>query len=410
MASTSGSIKRKHKTLTLPEKWEIIKRHDRGETPTAISQVFGIGRPTVYDIVKNREKIENFMKSVEDESKRKTLKMSEHPHVEKALYSWFKQQRNRHAPISGDVLKEKAKFFYREIIKKDDFRASDGWLENFKKRHGIRFIQMSGEKLSADETEIANFIKSLSTKISELGLTPEQVYNADETGLNWRQLPTKTFVTRDEKKVSGRKLLKERITLMVCSNGAGSHKLKLLVVGKSKNPRAFKNTKIENLPVVYMNQSRAWVTREICIDWFKNNFVKEVKQHLRAKKLPLKALLLLDNAPGHPDSDDLKVKTIDGYIEVMYLPKNTTALIQPMDQNVIKTLKAHFKKRLLMDIISQPDADITVLLKQFNIKDAILNATFAWQKVQPSNLIRSLPNKKKKTKHINSQTMLWRIH
>ena len=121
-------------------------------------------------------------------------------------------------------------------------------------------------KLSADKTEIANFIKSLSNKISELVLTPEQVYNADETGLNWRQLPTKTFVTRDEKRVSGRKLLKERITLMVCSNGAGSHKLKLLVVGKSKNPRAFKNTIIVNLPVVCMNQSRAWVTREICID------------------------------------------------------------------------------------------------------------------------------------------------
>lgn len=392
MAGTSGSGKRKHKTLTLPEKWEIIKRHDRGETPTAIFQVYGIGRPTVYDIVKNRENIENFIKTVEDDSKRKTLKMSEHPQVEEALYSWFKQQRNRHAPISGDILKEKAKFFYREITKKDDFRASDGWFENFKKWHGIRFIQMSGEKLSADETDVANFIKSLSTKISELGLTPEQVYNADETGLNWRQLPTKTFVTADEKKVSGRKLQKERITLMVCSNGSGSHKLKLLAVGKSKNPRAFKNTKIENLPVVYMNQSRAWVTQEICHDWFKSNFVKEVKQHLKAKKLPLKALLLLDNAPGHPDSDDLKVKTADGYIEVMYLPKNTTALIQPMDQNVIKTLKAHYKKRLLMDIISQPDADITLLLKQFNIKDAILNAAFAWQQVQSSNVIRSWRN------------------
>ena len=55
--------------------------------------------------------------------KRRTLKMSERPQVEEALYSWFKQQRKRHAPISGDVLKEKAKFFYREIIKKDDFRA-----------------------------------------------------------------------------------------------------------------------------------------------------------------------------------------------------------------------------------------------------------------------------------------------
>lgn len=90
---------------------------------------------------------------------------------------------------------------------------------------------------------------------------------------------------------------------------------------------------------------------------------------MKEKKLLLKALFLLDNAPGHPEADELrvKVKTADGYIEVMYFPKNTTALIQPMDQNVIKTLKAHYKKRLLMDIVSQPDAEITSILKKFNM-------------------------------------------
>lgn len=31
---------------------------------------------------------------------------------------------------------------------------------------------------------VSNFIKN--SKIAELGLTPEQVYNADETELNWR--------------------------------------------------------------------------------------------------------------------------------------------------------------------------------------------------------------------------------
>ena len=38
---------------------------------------------------------------------------------------------------------------------------------------------MSGEKLSADETEIAKFIKSLNTNISKLGLTPEQEHELD---------------------------------------------------------------------------------------------------------------------------------------------------------------------------------------------------------------------------------------
>lgn len=207
MASTG--LKRKHKTLNLSEKWEIIKRIDRGETPSEIAKVYDIGRPTVYDIVKNREKIEKFMKSVDDEPmNRKTLKTSEIPEVEEALFIWFKQQRNRNAPISGDILKQKAQFFYHEITKKTDFRASHGWFQNFKKRHGIRYMQMSGEKVSANESEIQEFIGKLDAKIIELGLDPEQIYNADETGMNWRQLPTKIFVTEEEKKNFRKKITK----------------------------------------------------------------------------------------------------------------------------------------------------------------------------------------------------------
>lgn len=392
MASTSG-VKRKHKTLTISDKWDIIKRIDSCETPTAVAKFYGIGRPTIYDIMKNKEKIEGFMKSVEDDHlNRKTLRTSEFPEVEEALFIWFKQQRTRNVPISGDILKQKAQYFYTEITKKNDFRASHGWFENFKKRHGIRFMKMCGEKVSADRSEIDAFIEMLDNKITELGLVPEQLYNADETGLNWRQLPAETFVSGEEKKVSGRKLQKERLTLMVCANASGTHALKLLVVGKSKYPRAFKNVKVESLPVTYKSQSRAWVTKEIFHDWYTNSFVPQVKAELKKNKLPMKALLLLDNAPGHPDADELKIKTADGYIEAMYLPKNTTALIQPMDQNVIKTLKAHYKKRILMDVVSQPDADIAAILKAFNIKDAILNAAYAWQQVKSITLIKSWRN------------------
>ncbi|XP_055869350.1 uncharacterized protein LOC106072531 [Biomphalaria glabrata] len=386
----SKIVKRKHKTLSLPEKWEIIQRYDRGETPTHISSIYGIARPTVYDIMKSREKIEHFVKSTDDITRRKTLKSSEYPQVEEALYAWFKQESNRHAPISGNILKEKAHFFYREITTKEDFRASGGWFENFKKRHGIRFL--GGEKLSADDSEMSKFIKNFNAKITELGLTPEQVYNADETDLNWRQLPTSTFASINEQNISVRKLPKERLTLMVCANSAGSHMLKLLAVAKNKHSMAFKNIKMESLPVVYKNQRQALLTREIFRDWFFNHFVPEVELHLKVNKLPLKALLLLDNAPAHSDLEELRVKTAEGYIEVMYLPKNSTGLIQPMDQNVIKTLKAHYKKRLIMDAVCQPESKTNSFLKTCHIKGAILNAAYAWKQVKPRTLITSWKN------------------
>lgn len=40
--------------------------------------------------------------------------------------------------LNGNIIAEKARFFYQEMIGKDYFRASKGWVDNFKKRFGIK--------------------------------------------------------------------------------------------------------------------------------------------------------------------------------------------------------------------------------------------------------------------------------
>jgi hypothetical protein len=62
----------------------------------------------------------------------------------------------------------------------DDFRASDGWLDKFKRRFGIRLITITGENLSCDVSAVDPFVRIFQEKVEELGLGPEQVYNADE--------------------------------------------------------------------------------------------------------------------------------------------------------------------------------------------------------------------------------------
>lgn len=69
---------------------------------------------------------------------------------------------------------------------------------------------------------------------------PDDIFNADETGLFFKCLPNKTFAFKKEKCYGG-KLSKERITVMVCANSTGTNKLKLLVIGKPRKPRCFKN-------------------------------------------------------------------------------------------------------------------------------------------------------------------------
>ena len=57
--------------------------------------------------------------------------------------------------------------------------------------------------------------------------SPDDIFNADETGLFWKCLPDKSG-----ERCSGGKRSKDRITVLVCANMSGSEKLPLLVIGR----------------------------------------------------------------------------------------------------------------------------------------------------------------------------------
>ena len=65
----------------------------------------------------------------------------------------------------------------------------------------------------------------------------------------------------------GGKLSKERITVLVAANADGTEKLPQLVIGKSKQPRCFKN--VRSLPTPYDFSSKAWMTSGIFESWLR---------------------------------------------------------------------------------------------------------------------------------------------
>jgi hypothetical protein len=121
----------------------------------------------------------------------------------------------------------------------------------------------------------------------------------------------------------------------------GNHKLWMLAIGKSKKPRAFKNC---TLPLLYKGQAKGWMNVVLFKEWFHDEFVPSVRKHLESKNLEPKAILLLDNCPGHPDECDLV--SDDGKITAMFFPPNCTPLLQPMDQNVIQKISSFTTEKI----------------------------------------------------------------
>lgn len=54
------------------------------------------------------------------------------------------------------------------------------------------------------------------------------------------------------------------------------------------------------------------------------------KKYCEKENLIFKILLLIDNAPSHP----IHLDELDENVKVIFIPPNTTALMQPMDQGV----------------------------------------------------------------------------
>ncbi|GFV33817.1 tigger transposable element-derived protein 1 [Trichonephila clavipes] len=103
--------------------------------------------------------------------------------------------------------------------------------------------------------------------------------------------------------------------------------LKPLLINKSLRPRALKGKDLKQLPVHWMANPKAWMTTAIFTEWFNNCFVPEVEAYMKEKSLDFKVLLIVDNAASHPELEHLNV-------QLVFLPPNTTSLIQALDQGI----------------------------------------------------------------------------
>ena len=112
-----------------------------------------------------------------------------------------------------------------------DFEASDGWLDWWKNRHNVVFRAISGEERSCTEEMTASWAQThLPTILSRYDL--RDIYNADEFGLFYQQLPTKSFHLKGER-CAGGKFSKVRLTGLAAGNAAGE-KLPMFVIGKAE--------------------------------------------------------------------------------------------------------------------------------------------------------------------------------
>uniref|UniRef100_F6WUM2 HTH CENPB-type domain-containing protein n=1 Tax=Xenopus tropicalis TaxID=8364 RepID=F6WUM2_XENTR len=283
---------KKRKSLSLEEKIAILDRADSYHgTRVALAKELGIPVSTLGTIIKQRASTEGSAdKCGPQAKKRKYVTQSKYEQMEKLLQEWFAGLHASNVPISGIMLREKAVHIATRLGI-DNFTASNGWIDRFKKRYNVVYKAVCGESKSVDIDTVTNW-KTNQLPCYLEGYELKNIFNTDETGLFFNVLPGKTFCFRGED-CHGGKLSKLRLTVLFTTNADGSEKLKPLVIGKSVKPRCFKN--VNTLPTNYTANTKAWMTTKLF----------EEQMHLLDNRMRLqkhKILLFLDRCPAHPPS------------------------------------------------------------------------------------------------------------
>ncbi|KAH9100939.1 hypothetical protein Ae201684P_007130 [Aphanomyces euteiches] len=289
-----------------------------------IRERYGLGNPKTRD------------------SRKRTVSNIKEP-FEREMYQWISELTSRKVELPPSLVMQRArvKAFEHGF---HTFKASTGWFYRFMGRYGLTCSYLHGEGGEIDENDpaLVQALNSLRHKISSYDL--DFVYNMDETGLLYRVQPHYSVLCPSEANdARGKKPSKDRVSLLVCTNATGTHKIPLLMVGKVKQPACFKGY-APRIP--YTHQRRAWCDQRVFQHWFYKVFIPSVRA-LTSQRVQL----ILDNAPGHCQSID------HPSVEIAFMPPNITARYQPMDQGVIAALKKAIQVQNLRRVAAVPRQD-----------------------------------------------------
>ncbi|GAA5988972.1 hypothetical protein JCM11641_001261 [Rhodosporidiobolus odoratus] len=273
-----------------------------------------------------------------------------HPLLVKVLLLWLAGRSERGLGITRPLLIAKAHQVAEELEIEDPPPFSPTWASGILDKNGYRYKAAHGEAKSVKPADADAERARVSKMLADFA--PEDIYNADETSFFYRQGGLGRSYTLDAS-LHGTKLNKQRLTVMACSNSTGTKKLPLFFIGNAERPRCFRKNSLKKLRI-------CWLV----------GLSDYVREHTPGRQVAL----IWDNASCHPPAGAIYLDNIT----IFFFAPNLTSHVQPLDQGIIRWLKARFRKQMLFKTIDLGDLgaedpfNITVL-------EAIRELQKAWK-------------------------------
>lgn len=211
----SSGPKGKRRELDLKERYEVVRLKEKNPHVSArrLADQFKCGKTQIQAILLEKDEIsKDYESNVNGNIKR--VRGSQHEEIDKALLDWFQKARSKNISVTGPMLQEKAIRIAEALeVSGEQFKASNGWLDRFKRRTGIKLIN-SGIR--------AQTVDSWRERLPVIlqGWHPRDIWNMVETGQFFRALPNRSL-TEASQSCTGGKKTKDGLTSVKCFIKAG---------------------------------------------------------------------------------------------------------------------------------------------------------------------------------------------
>jgi hypothetical protein len=85
---------------------------------------------------------------------KRKAKVTGNEYINEVVWEWFTNARSKNIYLSGLMVQSQALTAARSLGN-DQFKASTGWLDSFKKRHNIVWNGVCGESKDVDESVVS---------------------------------------------------------------------------------------------------------------------------------------------------------------------------------------------------------------------------------------------------------------
>lgn len=195
----------KKNTLCLKEKIELIKLMENNKLSVKeLQQKYKCGKTQIYYIIKRRDELKQLWEQgtrADMIRKRKTSNED----INKLVWEWFINAKSQNLPVNGTLLKAQAKLI-AEQLGNNSFKASNGWLESFRKRNSIVKNEVCEERKDMNHESVDDWKKRIPSIIQDY--KAEDIFSGGETGLFFRVLPGE--IMSEEKSIGGKQTLSQQ--------------------------------------------------------------------------------------------------------------------------------------------------------------------------------------------------------